>query len=46
MGRKKIRTDEERRELNKKCRMKYYWKHVKEERKKSLKRYYDKKNKQ
>ena len=42
MGRKKInRTKEELNERNRKYRMQFYWKHVKEERKKSLERYYE-----
>ena len=40
MGRKKFRTEEEKHELNKKWRMRYYWKHIDEERKKARERYH------
>ena len=45
MGRlKKYHTQEEIRIARNKRRMKYYWKHQKEEQKKSLNRYYEKIN--
>jgi hypothetical protein len=40
MGRKKIRTENEKQELNRQWRMRYYWEHADEERRKNLKRYY------
>ena len=43
MGRKKFRTENEKRELNRKWRMRYYWEHVADERRKGLERYYSKK---
>ena len=44
MGRhKKYNTEEEKRLARNNLRMKYYWKNYKEERKKSLKRYYENK---
>ena len=45
MGRKKLnRTKEELNELNRKRRMRYYWKHKRKERKSALERYYQRKN--
>jgi len=44
MGRKKLnKTKEERNELNRKYRMRSYWKHADEERRKARKRYHENK---